>query len=65
MTTCTSIQAARIMYGDAPRRDLPDWLRNPTTDDQFAHALAVLRLDLEPLCQDGLLVGFRGLGVAA
>lgn len=68
MITCTDVQFVLQVYGDTPRHELPEWLRNPDVDndDQFALAVTLAArhkgAGIEPLCKDGILVGLRGIG---
>lgn len=62
MTSCELVSAAIDLYRDVPRQDLPGWLRNPTNELEADMAFAVL--GLEPVCHDGQVVAWRGIGVA-
>jgi hypothetical protein len=69
MTTKTDIEAAIEKWGAIDQRELlPQWLRDPRTEHQFALAMAVLshqqHPDVTPSYGDrDELTGWRGIGL--
>lgn len=65
MTTCEAVHTAIHSYGHTPREALPSWLRHPITEEEFNLSIAVLGLStgIAPICEDGILVAWSGIGV--
>ena len=64
------IEAAVAEYGARPRANLPDWLRLPLTESQFALAVAVYFARKNPdgpypvYDDDGFLTAWRGISLS-
>lgn len=67
MTTCESIQTVLNRYSSIPRHRLPDWLRDPTNQHGWdcAFALVAAPHGIRPMCENGILVGWEGIGIRA
>lgn len=63
MTTCEAIHETLDLWQGIPRDQLPDWLRNPATDDEFDHAVALYGATrgITPICENGQLVAWAGI----
>lgn len=69
MTTCVPcerVATAVRRYGHTDRKLLPEYLRNPQTESEFvlAFAVAAWSRGVTPICEDGCVTGFEGIGLA-
>lgn len=64
MTRCSCVRRAAKRYSGMPREQLPEWARNPANEHEFNLAIGILAPSrgIQPLCKDGMLVAWRGIG---
>jgi len=62
---CKSVEIAIGCYGRLDRQLLPAKVRNPQTAEEYvvAFAVAAWSRGITPVCRDGRVVGFTGIGL--
>lgn len=64
MTRCSCVRRAAKRFSGISRDQLPEWARNPATEEEWNLAIGIIgsTKGIEPLCKDGNLVAWRGIG---